>query len=65
MAHKVELVHWRLQAAGLREIEVTSRQPEVGPQMADNAQVMADIARRPDVRYSVLTPNLKRAWRPR
>ncbi len=58
-AHKVELVH-RLQAAGLREIEVTSFvSPKWVPQMADNAQVMADIARRPDVRYSVLTPNLK------
>ncbi|WP_374369396.1 hydroxymethylglutaryl-CoA lyase [Piscinibacter sp.] len=58
-AHKVELVH-RLQAAGLREIEVTSFvSPKWVPQMADNAQVMADIARRSDVRYSVLTPNLK------
>jgi hydroxymethylglutaryl-CoA lyase len=27
--------------------------------MADNAQVMAGIERRPDVRYSVLVPNLK------
>ena len=43
--HKVELVH-RLQAAGLREIEVTSFvSPKWVPQMADNAQVMADIAR--------------------
>ena len=58
-AHKVELVH-RLQAAGLREIEVTSFvSPKWVPQMADNAQVMADITRRSDVRYSVLTPNLK------
>ena len=58
-AHKVELVQ-RLQAAGLREIEVTSFvSPKWVPQMADNAQVMADIARRSDVRYSVLTPNLK------
>ncbi len=58
-AHKVELVH-RLQAAGLREIEVTSFvSPKWVPQMADNAQVMTDISRRPGVRYSVLTPNLK------
>lgn len=58
-AHKVELVH-RLQAAGLREIEVTSFvSPKWVPQMADNAQVMADITRAPGVRYSVLTPNLK------
>ena len=51
----------RLQAAGLREIEVTSYvSPKWVPQMADNAQVMADIARRGGVRYSVLTPNLCR-----
>ena len=57
-AHKVELVQ-RLQAAGLREIEVTSYvSPKWVPQMADNAQVMAAIQRRPGVRYSVLTPNL-------
>ena len=58
-AHKVELVH-RLQAAGLREIEVTSFvSPKWVPQMADNAQVMAGIRRQPGVRYSVLTPNMK------
>ncbi len=58
-AHKVELVH-RLQAAGLREIEVTSFvSPKWVPQMADNAQVMAGIRREPGVRYSVLTPNMK------
>lgn len=57
--HKIELVH-RLQDAGLREIEVTSFvSPKWVPQMADNAEVMAGIARRPGVRYSVLTPNLK------
>jgi len=58
-AHKIELVH-RLQAAGLREIEVTSYvSPKWVPQMADNAQVMAGIRRQPGVRYSVLTPNMK------
>jgi hydroxymethylglutaryl-CoA lyase len=58
-AAKIELVD-RLQEAGLREIEVTSFvSPKWVPQMADNAEVMAGIARRPDVRYSVLTPNLK------
>jgi hydroxymethylglutaryl-CoA lyase len=58
-AHKVELVH-RLQAAGLREIEVTSFvSPKWVPQMADNAAVMAGLQRRAGVRYSVLTPNLK------
>ena len=56
---KIELVH-RLQDAGLKEIEVTSFvSPKWVPQMADNAQVMAGIQRRPDVRYSVLVPNLK------
>jgi hydroxymethylglutaryl-CoA lyase len=57
--HKVELVH-RLQAAGCREIEVTSFvSPKWVPQMADNAQVMAGVRRQPGVRYSVLTPNMK------
>jgi hydroxymethylglutaryl-CoA lyase len=55
---KIELVH-RLQAAGLKEIEVTSFvSPKWVPQMADNAQVMAGIERRSDVHYSVLTPNM-------
>jgi hydroxymethylglutaryl-CoA lyase len=56
--HKVELVR-RLQAAGLREIEVTSYvSPKWVPQMADNAQVMAAIARPAGVRHSVLVPNM-------
>ena len=56
---KIELVH-RLQAAGLREIEVTSFvSPKWVPQMADGAAVMAGIKRAADVRYSVLTPNMK------
>ena len=47
-AVKVELVH-RLQAAGLKEIEVTSFvSPKWVPQMADNAEVMAGIRRQPD-----------------
>jgi hydroxymethylglutaryl-CoA lyase len=58
-AHKVELIH-RLQAAGCREVEATSFvSPKWVPQMADNAEVMAGIQRRPGVRYSVLTPNMK------
>jgi hydroxymethylglutaryl-CoA lyase len=58
-AVKVELVH-RLQDAGLSEIEVTSFvSPKWVPQMADNAEVMAAIRRKPGVRYSVLTPNLQ------
>jgi hydroxymethylglutaryl-CoA lyase len=58
-AVKIELVH-RLQDAGLTEIEVTSFvSPKWVPQMADNAEVMAGIQRKPGVRYSVLTPNMK------
>jgi hydroxymethylglutaryl-CoA lyase len=58
-AVKIELVH-RLQAAGLKEIEVTSFvSPKWVPQMADNAEVMAGIQRQTDVRYSVLTPNMQ------
>jgi hydroxymethylglutaryl-CoA lyase len=54
---KIELVQ-RLQAAGLKEIEVTSYvSPKWVPQMADAAEVMAGITRQPGVRYSVLTPN--------
>ena len=57
--HKVELVH-RLQAAGVREIEVTSFvSPKWVPQMADGAAVMAAVERKPGVRYSVLVPNMK------
>ena len=58
-AVKIELVH-RLQDAGLTEIEVTSFvSPKWVPQMADAAAVMAGITRKPGVRYSVLTPNMK------
>ena len=56
---KVALVD-RLSAAGFRAIEVTSFvSPKAVPQMADAAEVMARIARRPGVRYSVLTPNMR------
>ena len=56
---KIGLVQ-RLQDAGLTEIEVTSYvSPKWVPQMADNAQVMAGITRKPGVRYSVLTPNMQ------
>ena len=58
-AVKISLVQ-RLQDAGLQEIEVTSFvSPKWVPQMADNAEVMAGIARKAGVRYSVLTPNLQ------
>ena len=56
---KIKLVHM-LQDAGLTEIEVTSFvSPKWVPQMADNAEVMAGIHRKPGVRYSVLVPNMK------
>ena len=58
-AVKIELVH-RLQAAGLKEIEVTSYvSPKWVPQMADNHEVMSGMQRQGGIRYSVLTPNLK------
>lgn len=59
VAVKIELVQ-RLQAAGLREIEVTSFvSPKWVPQMADNAAVMKGVARKSGVRYSVLIPNTR------
>ena len=59
VAVKIELVH-RLQAAGLKHIEVTSFvSPKWVPQMGDNAAVMAAIPRPAGVRHSVLTPNMK------
>ncbi len=58
-ADKIELIH-RLQAAGCREIEVTSFvSPKWVPQMADNAAVLGGIQRQAGVRYSVLVPNMK------
>jgi hydroxymethylglutaryl-CoA lyase len=56
---KVELIH-RLQDAGLKVIEATAFvSPKWVPQMADNAQVMAAIRRKPGVSYPVLVPNRK------
>jgi hydroxymethylglutaryl-CoA lyase len=58
-AVKVELIH-RLQDAGLPVIEATAFvSPKWVPQMADNAQVMAAIRRKPGVSYPVLVPNRK------
>ena len=58
-AVKIELIE-RLGAAGLTAIEATAFvSPKWVPQMADNAQVMAGIARRPGVSYPVLVPNMK------
>ena len=56
---KIELIH-RLQDAGLPVIEATAFvSPKWVPQMADNAQVMAGIRRKPGVAYPVLVPNRK------
>jgi len=56
---KVRLVDF-LSACGFRKIEVTSFvSPKWVPQMADAAEVMAAIDRRPNVCYAVLTPNLR------
>jgi len=56
---KLELIE-RLGRAGLTAIEATSFvSPKWVPQMADAAEVMARLARRPGVAYPVLTPNLK------
>ena len=56
-ADKIELVD-RLSATGLRSIEATSFvSPRWVPQLADAAEVMAGIARRPGVSYPVLVPN--------
>ena len=53
-----------LTEAGLRSIEATSFvNPKVIPQMADAAEVMERIARRPGTRYKALVPNLKGAER--
>lgn len=56
---KVELIN-RLSTAGFANIETTSFvSPKWVPQMADNAQVMAAIERRPGTIYSVLAPNMR------
>ena len=56
---KVGLID-HLTDAGFPAIEATSFvSPKWVPQMADNAQVMAAIRRKPGVRYPVLTPNMK------
>ena len=58
-AVKIELID-RLSDAGLPVIEATSFvSPKWVPQMADAAEVMAGIRRKPGVSYPVLTPNMK------
>ncbi|MFC3866458.1 hydroxymethylglutaryl-CoA lyase [Alcaligenes aquatilis] len=56
---KVELVN-RLSHAGFVNVEAASFvSPKWVPQMADGAEVMATIDRRPGTIYSVLTPNMR------
>jgi hydroxymethylglutaryl-CoA lyase len=56
---KIELIDL-LSEAGFGKIEATSFvSPKWVPQMADAAEVMAGIRRRPGVTYGVLTPNMK------
>jgi hydroxymethylglutaryl-CoA lyase len=58
-AVKIELID-RLSEAGLAAVEATAFvSPKWVPQMADNAEVMAGIQRKPGVAYPVLVPNLK------
>lgn len=58
-AVKIELIN-RLTDAGLPVVEATAFvSPKWVPQMADNAQVMAGIRRKPSVVYPVLVPNRK------
>ncbi|MCC2595775.1 hydroxymethylglutaryl-CoA lyase [Pusillimonas sp. MFBS29] len=58
-ALKIELID-RLSAAGFVNIEAASFvSPKWVPQMADGAEVMAGITRRPGTIYSVLTPNMR------
>ena len=56
---KLELIA-RLADAGLRDIEATAFvSPKWVPQMADHADLMRRLPRRPGVNYPVLVPNLK------
>jgi len=56
---KIELIDL-LSAVGFKRIEAASFvSPKWVPQMADGAQVMAGITRRPGTRYAALTPNMK------
>jgi hydroxymethylglutaryl-CoA lyase len=58
-AQKIELIDL-LSATGFQRIEAASFvSPKWVPQMADAAQVMAGIGRRPGTRYAALTPNMK------
>jgi hydroxymethylglutaryl-CoA lyase len=61
--YKIELIHLLIDA-GVREIEAVSfAHPKVLPQLADAADVMALVPRRPGVVYRGLAPNLRGAQR--
>jgi hydroxymethylglutaryl-CoA lyase len=56
---KVRLIDL-LSASGVKRIEVTSFvRPDVIPQLADAAEVLLAVQRRPGVSFSVLIPNLR------
>src|SRR2546422_7589744 len=56
---KIQLIE-RLADAGLPAVEATAFvSPKWVPQMADHAEVLQRVRRRPGVSYPVLTPNLK------
>jgi hydroxymethylglutaryl-CoA lyase len=56
---KIRLIDM-LSVTGLKRIEISSFvHPKVIPQFADTMEVVAGIARHPDVIYSALVPNLK------
>lgn len=58
-ADKIQLINL-LSDSGFSKIEATSFvSPKWVPQMADAAEVLAGIERKPDVLYTALTPNLK------
>ena len=60
---KADLIN-RLIAAGVRSVEATSFvSPRAVPQLADAAEVMARIERRPGVRLTALVPNARGAER--
>ncbi len=58
-AQKIDLID-RLSQTGLQSVEAAAFvSPKWVPQMADSADVMAGISRKPGVSYPVLTPNMK------
>ncbi len=58
-AVKIELIH-RLAEAGLPAVEATAFvSPKWVPQMADSAEVMAGVRKKPGVAYPVLVPNMQ------